>query len=119
MRHILIVDDEQFLAKNLRELLSGTMEWKPSIAYDAKEAIGIFSKAHFDVLLLDLDLPDMKGIELAQHLTKISPGVKIIYMSAYPEYIKNLKAAEGNQRSILEKPFDFIQLQDILKQIIN
>lgn len=69
MKRILIIDDEVFLARNLAELVQCTKEWNTSIAYTAKEAIEMFSLSHFDALLLDLCLPDMEGIELAQLLT--------------------------------------------------
>lgn len=117
MRHILIVDDEKFLVNNLSELVSVTQEWEPSIAYNAKEAIEIFSNSHFDVLLLDLCLPDMEGIELAQVLSKLDPEVRIIYMSAYPEYLKKVKTPQGSDELVLEKPFDFSRLHNILKTI--
>lgn len=116
MKRILIIDDEVFLARNLAELVQCTKEWNTSIAYTAKEAIEMFSLSHFDALLLDLCLPDMEGIELAQLLTKINPSVKIIYMSAYPDYLKNVKTTLGDHKSVLEKPFDFNRLQNMLKQ---
>jgi len=118
MRHILIVDDEVFLARNLAELVRGTKEWKSSVAHSAQEAIELVSLNHFDALLLDLCLPDMEGIELAKRLTKLNPSAQIIYMSAYADYIKNLKTTLGDHKSILEKPFDFNRLQNILKQLI-
>lgn len=118
MKRILIIDDEVFLARNLAELVQCTKEWNTSIAYTAKEAIEMFSLSHFDALLLDLCLPDMEGIELAQLLTKINPSVKIIYMSAYPDYLKNVKTTLGDHKSVLEKPFDFNRLQNMLKQLI-
>jgi DNA-binding NtrC family response regulator len=118
MRHILIVDDEKFLAKNLAELVQGTKEWESSIAHTAEEAIELVTSSHFDALLLDLCLPDMEGIELAKRLTKLEPSVHIIYMSAYAEYIKNVKTTIGDHESILEKPFDFNRLQNILKQLV-
>lgn len=117
MKRILIVDDEVFLARNLAELVQCTKEWDTSIAYTAKEAIEMVSLSHFDALLLDLCLPDMEGIELAQLLSKINPSVKIIYMSAYAEYIKNVKTTLGDNEPILEKPFDFNRLQNILNQL--
>jgi DNA-binding NtrC family response regulator len=118
MRHILIVDDEEFLAKNLAELVQGTKEWESSIAHTAEDAIELVTLSHFDALLLDLNLPDMNGIELGKRLTKLNPSVQIIYMSAYSEYIKNLKSIVGDYESILEKPFDFDRLQNILDQLI-
>jgi DNA-binding NtrC family response regulator len=118
MRHILIVDDEIFLAKNLAELVQGTKEWESSVVHTAEEAIELATLSHFDALLLDLNLPDMNGIELAKSLTKLNPSVQIIYMSAYSEYIKNLKSTIGDRELILEKPFDFSRLQNILEQLI-
>ena len=117
MKHILIVDDEKFLAKNLAELVQGTKEWESSIAHTAEEAIELVSLSHFDALLLDLCLPDLEGIELAERLTKLNPLAQIIYMSAFPEYIKNLKTKVGDRESILEKPFDFSRLQHILNNL--
>jgi DNA-binding NtrC family response regulator len=117
MRRILIIDDEAFLARNLAELIRSTKEWDTSVAFTAEEAIEMFSLSHFDALLLDLCLPDMEGIELAQLLTKINPSVRIIYMSAYAEYLKDVKTTVGNNEQILEKPFDFNRLQNILNQL--
>jgi DNA-binding NtrC family response regulator len=118
MRHILIVDDEKFLAKNLAELVDGTKEWESSIAHTAEEAIELVTMSHFDALLLDLYLPDLEGVELGKRLTKINPLAQIIYMSAYPENIKKLKTTVGDLESILEKPFDFNRLHDILNHLI-
>lgn len=118
MRRILIIDDEVFLARNLAELIGRTNEWETTVAHTAKEAVELVSLSHFDTILLDLNLPDINGIELAKRLNKLNPLVQIIYMSAYAEYIKDLKATIGDCEMILEKPFDFDRLQNILDQLI-
>lgn len=88
--NLLIVDDEAPARKRLRELLDDVAESQPiNILGEAKngiEALEQLAKFSVDVMLLDIRMPDMDGLELAQHVQKHPSPPAIIFTTAYDSY---------------------------------
>ncbi|RKZ48353.1 MAG: diguanylate cyclase response regulator [Candidatus Parabeggiatoa sp. nov. 3] len=103
---ILIVDDNQ---QNLQMLGSILKEkgYRPAIAQDGTKALEFVQKKHPDMILLDIMMPDMDGIEVCQHLKKQERTTKIpvIFITALFETSEKLKAFKAGGVDYITKPF--------------
>lgn len=100
---ILYVEDEPEIQKNIAEYL-GNYFGEIHLASDGKEALNEYSKHHPDVLLLDINLPNIDGLTVAQEIRKNDPTIKIIMLTAFTEKEKLLKATELKLTKYLIKP---------------
>lgn len=113
-KQVLVVDDNltnRCILKNQLEM------WKllPTLASSGAEALEIMAKGtEFDLLLTDMQMPDMDGCELAQHVQRLYPELPIILLSSVGD--ERNKQYEGLFRSILTKP---IKQEMLCKMIIN
>lgn len=103
---ILIVDDEAPARRRLRDLLDDCREQFPlTIADEAAngvEAIEIINKGGIDIVLTDIRMPLMDGLEVARHVARIETPPKLIFTTAYDQYA--VKAFELNAVDYLLKP---------------
>lgn len=114
---VVIVDDEAPARSRLRDLLTDCKASLPlEIAGEAAsgaQALEVISKQRADVVLLDIRMPGMDGIETAQHLRKLDNPPAIIFTTAYDAYA--LKAFEVHAVDYLLKPIRAQRLLDALK----
>ena len=103
---ILIVDDEAPARRRLRDLLDDCREQFPLVIADEAangvEAIDIINKGGVDIVLTDIRMPLMDGLEVARHLAKLEIPPKLIFTTAYDQYAVN--AFELNAIDYLLKP---------------
>lgn len=79
MKKLLIVDDELHMCSLLEDLFSD--DYEVSLAHNGEEAIEVLKKKKFDLVITDLVMPKMNGIELLMAIQKIQPSLKIMAMS--------------------------------------
>jgi PAS domain S-box-containing protein len=103
---VLLVDDEQMVARFMRELLQG---WglKVTAVTSATEAKQVFKRAprDFDVLLTDYTMPRMTGLDLAQALRAVHPGLPVIVYSGYTDVIPEADLG-APAIEVVQKPID-------------
>ncbi len=117
-QRILIVDDEAPARRRLRELIGDCAAVMPlEVAGEAgagEEALAVLNERSVDVVLLDIRMPGMDGIELARHLQKLDAPPAIIFTTAYDAYA--VKAFELNAIDYLLKPIRAERLALALKK---
>jgi len=87
MINVLLVDDHKCLADGLRKLIEESGDIKVTdIANNAKECRYFLRYGLPDVLLLDISLPDVNGVELCKELKNLYPNLKILALTTYSEY---------------------------------
>jgi len=109
METILIVDDE----KNYPPILSAVLEdegFETLSAYSGKEALSILENSDVDLVLADMKMPSMDGIELLERIKKKDPELPVIMMTAHGTIEKAVEAMQKGAYSYLLKPFDNEQL---------
>ena len=103
---VLIVDDEALARARLRDLLADCGQTVPAVvvgeAANGREALAAVCDLKPDVLLLDIRMPEIDGIETAEHLLKLDAPPAVIFTTAYDNYA--LKAFEVNAIDYLLKP---------------
>jgi two-component system response regulator AlgR len=117
-QRILIVDDEAPARRRLRELIgdcAAAMALEVAgEAGDGREALAALNEGKIDVVLLDIRMPEMDGIELARHIQKLDAPPAVIFTTAYDAYA--VKAFELNAIDYLLKPIRAERLALALKK---
>ena len=113
-RKILVVDDNVDAAEMLATLLE-LEGHAPTVAYDGASAIEQFERARPDVVLLDLGLPDLDGLEVARHMRARSPQVLLVAVTGYGDESIRARSREAGFDHHLLKPVDF----DVLRAMLS
>ena len=100
---ILVVDDENGVRQSFNMVLKG--EYNVLLAGTGEEAIGVFTKNSVDLILLDILLPDIYGIDLLEKMKEIDPNVEIIMVTAVKEIETAVKAIKSGAYEYIIKPF--------------
>jgi two-component system, cell cycle response regulator DivK len=119
-RTIMIVedyDDTRYLLKRLLE----SKGYRVLEAVNGQEAVEIAQTEHPDLILMDLDLPILDGIEATQHLRQQSAtkSVPIVAVTAYPMSYTHVKAFAKGCNEYLSKPIDFDELDKLLTHYVG
>ncbi len=115
---ILIVDDDENLCANMQDVLSDK-GYRVNVAYDGNTAIEKAKKDNFDVMLIDMKLPALNGMETYLAIRDFRPNVVVIIITGYPQKMAKLaqQALQKNAYACLEKPIDMGELVSLLEQI--
>jgi DNA-binding NtrC family response regulator len=85
---------------------------------NGKKAIKACEKSPFDVALIDVELPDMKGIELLNRLKKLQPKMIRIIVTGYPTLENAMKAVNERADGYMLKPFEVAELLEMIKRLL-
>jgi CheY-like chemotaxis protein len=103
-RRILVVDDEPYVCDAVRMMLAFDGH-QVQTASSGKEALTLFAKGKYDVVITDYAMPGMKGDELAVAIKSIAPEQPIVLITAYAEMFKSAETPLTGVDSIISKPF--------------
>ena len=117
-KNILIVDDEPTLVKGLRFNLEQQEGYAIDVAYDGEEALQVFDPEKHDLILLDLMLPKMDGMEVCQKIRSVS-DVPIIMLTAKGEDMDKIMGLEFGADDYMTKPFNMLELKARIKTILR
>ena len=117
MKKLLIVDDDVPLLDSLRFVFRGMYE--VSTARSAEEASGTLEKHAVDVVLLDIHLPGMNGIDFLRVLRRHYPFLPVILISATSSLRPVMKALELGDADFIRKPFDIDELRLVVARALN
>ncbi len=112
MIRILLAEDEDAMRTYLARALENA--GYEVVAVDrGTEALPLLQQQRFDLLLSDIVMPEMDGIELAQHCAEVSPATKVMFITGFAAV--TLKASrEAPQANVLSKPF---HLRDLVLEV--
>ena len=114
---VLVVDDEKLIVKGIRfSLEQDGME--VSCAYDGEEALNMAKENEYDMILLDLMLPKMNGLEVCQQIREFS-NVPIIMLTAKGEDMDKIMGLEYGADDYVTKPFNILEVKARIKAIIR
>lgn len=115
---ILVVDDQRGVRKLLEELFRRD-GYEVSLAADGLESVDMVKNFMPDVVLMDMKMPNMNGLEASREIFKIKPDLPIIMMTAYGEMEVVHKALEIGVKKYITKPFDVMELRRLVKEILD
>ncbi|WP_462270148.1 response regulator [Desulfobacter sp.] len=112
---VLIIDDEQDFTQALAERMT-TRGMTVSTSSSAIEGLKNVEEHSFDVVVLDLQMPEMDGIETLKVLKKKKPELQVILLTGHATVEKGIEAMKLGAMDLLEKPADMTTLTEKIKK---
>ena len=110
---VLVIDDEEPIREILSQIISGA-GFQIQVVGDGKSGVKMASESDFDVILLDMRLPDILGLELIPKLREISPETSLIMITGHATVESAVRAIRSGAYDYLEKP---LHAEDVLLSI--
>ncbi len=104
-RNILIVDDEPSIGFLLKEDLSEGTSYIVTSVLDGAQAINMLQKIQYDVVLLDVKMPRMSGMEVLKHISEHYPSISVIMLSNYADVKTAIEATKLGAYDFIGKPY--------------
>ncbi|HIR25236.1 MAG TPA: response regulator transcription factor [Candidatus Egerieimonas faecigallinarum] len=116
-KKVLVVDDEKLIVKGIRfSLEQDGME--VDCAYDGEEALNMVKDKEYDIILLDLMLPKLNGLEVCQQIREFS-NVPIVMLTAKGEDMDKILGLEYGADDYITKPFNILEVKARIKAIMR
>ena len=109
-KRLLIVDDEEALLKLLEAQFSEQTDFEIVTATSAEAALQILSKKRFPIIITDLKMPGMSGLELCKKIRESNPLSYIIAMTGYQDFFELKNCLAEGFDDYFKKPFEFAEL---------
>jgi PAS domain S-box-containing protein len=116
---ILIVDDQEANVMLLEQMLRNEGYGNITTTLDPRSVRALHAEHRFDLILLDLQMPDMDGFEVLEELKKIEGGsyLPVLVITAQPAH--KLRALQAGAKDFVSKPFDFVELKTRIYNMIE
>lgn len=116
---VLIVDDAAFMRTIMRDILSGSGRYDVvAEAVDGRDAVRAFERVRPDLVMLDLVMPEMTGIEAARTILTINPAARIVACSALGQEDLVIASIQAGARDVILKPYSPDRVLDVLDQVM-
>jgi DNA-binding NtrC family response regulator len=112
---ILVVDDEQFMVNTLSKILE-TLGYEVICAYGGREAYRVCLSQKVDLVVSDLHMPDMSGLELLTSIKSHDPLIPVILVTGYGIEKARESAGKWKADGFLGKPFRIAELQSLIEE---
>ena len=116
-KKVLVVDDEKLIVKGLRFSLEQD-DMEVECAYDGEEALEMAKSNQYDLVLLDIMLPKLTGLEVCQQIREFS-DVPVIMLTAKGEDMDKILGLEYGADDYITKPFNILEVKARIKAIIR
>lgn len=118
-KRILIADDAAFMRKMIRSTLSTAGYENFLEAQNGAEAVRLFAAENPDLVMLDVTMPEMDGLEALRRIMAISPAAKVLMCSAIGQDGTIMEAIRSGASDFIVKPFKKEQLVDIVTNLLG
>jgi DNA-binding NtrC family response regulator len=116
-KRVLIVDDDKDIVRIVQTMLEGR-GWSISAAYSGSEALEKVASKKPDVVLLDIMMPEMNGIEVLKRIKKIDANARIIMITAFGDVESYLDSMELGAFEYINKPFETDELLELIERVV-
>ena len=117
-KKILVVDDEPFVCDAVKMMLAFDGH-EVQTANSAREALALFEKSKFDLIITDFAMPVMKGDELAAAVKAKAPTQPIVMITAYAEMLQTSGNPLTGVDAIISKPFLLDDLREAMAKVLR
>ena len=115
--NILIVDDHGIVRAGLRRLLRGIFEGEILEAATGRDALALARSRPLDLVLLDMNLPELGGLELLSRLASVAPNLPVLVLSMHAEPLYVTRALDAGARGYVSKNIAPDELIAAIKQV--
>jgi len=117
---VLLVDDEAEILRAMQGLLK-TLNYRPVFAENGLQAVKLYEAQRPELVLLDVNMPEMDGLECARQILSIDPGAKVVIFSGYEPSHTNLPTLLDQKllKGYITKPVDIAELSRFLAEVLS
>jgi len=115
---VLVVDDEKAVCDLLVSFLK-SLSYEVDTAADGLEALDKYAHAHFDLVLTDLSMPNMDGLELARQLRELDDEAVVLMITGYPTIGSAVEAIKQGATDYITKPFALDEIKIRIEKAIG
>jgi len=120
VKKMLIVDDEETLTYSLyQSFIISQQEYEVITAASGEEASEKLLNTEFDLVITDIKMPGMDGLELLSLIKSKYPATEVIVMTAYGSPEKRDEALEKGARFYIEKPFEIKEIKQLVMELLQ
>ena len=112
---VLLIDDEQDFLDIMSERMKNR-DIDVTTAVSARDALGLVEHESYDAIILDLQMPDMDGLQALERLKKINPDLQVILLTGHATVEKGVQAMKLGADDVMEKPADIGVLTEKIKK---
>jgi DNA-binding NtrC family response regulator len=116
---ILIVDDETRMCRSLQILLLGEGKYDVSFALSGEQAIQYIAEERTNLMIVDLSMPGMNGLELLKKVKHAQPNIPVVIMTAYSSVKSAIEAMKGGAFEYLIKPFGNEEFLSVVERALQ
>lgn len=113
---VMIVDDAVFMRLTLKQIVESEGFVVVAEASNGEEAVKLYKTEKPDLVLMDITMPDMDGIEALKQIHEYDNDAEVIMISALGQQSKIVQAIESGARNFIVKPFEEKKIRDVLSQ---
>jgi DNA-binding NtrC family response regulator len=120
MATILLADDDAAIRDLVRRALTADGH-TVHVTQDGLEALEMLSSSHatLDILISDVDMPQLDGISLAEKALALKPGLAIILMSGFSDQLERAARLRARQLLSISKPFTLDQVKQVVRTVLS
>ena len=115
---ILVVDDELLIRDLLYDFFTGH-GWDISVAEDGEMALKIMQDKDFDLVLTDIKMPEMDGLDLTRQVKDSHPDLPVVLMTGFPSVDTAVEALRTKVDDYVIKPFNINQLYKLVEEKVK
>ena len=115
---ILIVDDEEIVIKSCLRILGGG-DYYVEVAHDGREALRKIEENPYDVIILDIMMPNMDGLEVLRRVKETHPDVDVIMMTGLSQVETVVQARKFGACDFISKPFEPDELKLVVQRALE
>jgi DNA-binding NtrC family response regulator len=117
MKKIVIIDDEKDILDTLKRFLTRSGKLEIDCFLNPKEALTHIKSGKYDLVLTDIMMPQMNGMDVLKIIKNESPETKVIMMTAYSTIDKTIEANQVGAEEYVTKPF--VSLRDVENKVLD
>lgn len=118
MPHILVIDDEKSIRNTLKEVLEYENH-KVDLASDGEEGLELFKANKYNIVLCDIKMPKMDGIEVIEHIFQITNDIPVVMISGHGNIDTAVEAIKKGAFDFIEKPLDLNRLLITMRNALD
>ncbi len=117
-RQILVVDDEEAIRSGIAQVL-GRMHLKVAAAASGSQALELMAGAPYAIVLLDIKMPDLDGVEVLKTIRQDYPGTEVIMITGFPTIQGAVECIKHGALDYLVKPFRIDDLETVVQKALD
>lgn len=118
-KRVLIVDDAAFMRMMIKDILSKNGYEVAGEAENGLKAVEKYKELTPDLVLMDITMPEMNGIDAVKNIKALDPGAKIVMSSAMGQQAMVIESIQAGARDFIVKPFQADRVLEAVREVVG